>query len=66
MYSMWEEVRDEMQKVADATKEELARAVEETKEEIQKVIRGTKDTLMGSNKWAHRGGGGVAAALCTE
>jgi len=45
MYSMWEEVRDEMQKVADATKEELARMVEETREEIHKAVRGAKDDL---------------------
>jgi len=57
MYSTWEEVRDEMQKVEDTTKEELARTVvdvtkeelarmvEETREEIHKAIRGAKDAL---------------------
>jgi len=52
MYSMWEEVRDEMQKVTDTTKEELIRVVEETRDEIHKEIRGSKDTLTGCNQWA--------------
>src|SRR5882724_4707597 len=47
MYSMWEEVRDEMQKVMDVTKEELMRVVEEMREELHKVVRGAKDALVG-------------------
>jgi len=52
MYSTWEEFRDKMQKVADATKEELMRVVEETREEIHKAVRGAKDTLADGDGWA--------------
>src|SRR5882724_11057918 len=52
MYSMWEEVRDKMQKVVDVTKEELVRTVEETREEIHKAVRGAKDALAHGAEWA--------------
>src|SRR5882724_4771269 len=40
MYSMWEEVRDKIQKVVDATKKELQRTVKVTKEELHKAAAG--------------------------
>jgi len=49
---MWEEVRDEMQKVTDMTKEELMRVVEEMREELHKAVRGAKDTLAGCDRRA--------------
>jgi len=64
MYSTWEEVRDEMQKVADATKEELARMVEETREEIHKAIRGAKDALTREDEWTDLNAGDNHTASC--
>ena len=55
VYNTWEEVRDEMQKVADATKEELARTVEETREEICKVIREAGGSFAADGEWDDSG-----------
>jgi len=55
MYNMWEEVRDKMQRVVDATKEELVRTVEELREEIFKVVRVVGGSLSASGEWDDSG-----------
>ena len=67
MYSMWEEIRDKMQKVVDMTREELGRMVGETREEIHKVVREVGGTFMARDEWANSrmaDGYGILVGLC--